>query len=80
MGMKALLYENHKFLKQVKPHPYKEHKKMAAKATRSMLAIAEAHRAQTGSQPDDEDEDNVIAELLAGEDADDASQLTAEHD
>jgi hypothetical protein len=81
LEMKALLYENRKFIKQVQPHLYGEHKKMAAKATRSMLAIAEAHRAQTGTQPDDEDEDDMIAMLLAAEDGDDAaSQLTAEQD
>jgi hypothetical protein len=79
LEMKALLYENQKFIKQVKPHLYEEKKKMAAKATRSMLAIAEAHRAQRESNVDDDDEDdNMIAELLAIEDEDDASQLTAE--
>ncbi len=80
LEMKALLYENRKFIKQVQPHLYGEHKKMAAKATRSMLAIAEAHRAQTGTQPGDGDEDDMIADLLAAEEDDDASQLTAEHD
>ena len=37
--MKTLLYQNRKFLKKVKPHITEECKKMAAKATASLLAM-----------------------------------------
>ena len=83
LEMKSLLYANRKFIADVQPFLYEEHKKMAAKATRNMLDMSAKWRAEDDDDDDDDckdtDGDDYMMATLLPPDTDDASQLTEEN-
>ena len=56
--MKALLYSNRVFIECARRYQYDSQKKLAAEATRKMLAIAEANRKPRDDGESDNEEDN----------------------
>ena len=80
--MKSLLYANRKFIADVQPFLYQEHKKMAAKATRNMLELSAKWRAKDDDDDndcEDTDGDDYMMASLLPPDTDDTSQLTEEN-